>query len=89
MPHVDVKQSGRLALRDAKRVERAREFSRGRGAPVSLPEVFSEAGRRFQVAHKGRHYRGPDLECLDLDQVASGLRCDYKRNRGAGSAAAR
>jgi hypothetical protein len=27
------------------------------------------------------------LISISLDQVASGLRCDYKRNRGAGGAA--
>src|SRR5262245_35267459 len=35
MPHVDVEQSGSLALRDTDPIERAREFGRGCGARAS------------------------------------------------------
>jgi hypothetical protein len=57
---------GGVARREAKRTECRAEFGRGRGVLVLLPEVFSEAGRRFppsRVARldEGRHRGAPDL----------------------------
>jgi len=83
VPGADAEPLGGTALGDAEGAERRAEFSRNRGVPMPPPP----AGRCF-LPFRGarvdgdRHYDVPDLD-LDLDQVASGLRCAYRRNRGA------
>jgi hypothetical protein len=69
-------------LLDSEGGERRVEFSRGRGAWASLPERYFPPFRGVRV-DEDRHVMY--LIDLDLDQVASGLRCDYKRTAALGA----
>src|SRR5262249_56424683 len=54
VPATDSEQFGDAVLRKVELAERGAEFGRGRGAPPSLPEIFSKWGRCFLASQVAR-----------------------------------